>query len=252
MSRRPCSCLAVIPARGGSKSIPRKNILPFAGKPLLCWTLDVARDSGCFDGILLSTDDPEIADVARRHGLPVPWLRPADLARDNSPTAPAIRHALDRYREDSGRNPDFVFVLEPTAPARHVRHLREAVELLATGAFESLSGISEVPHHYVPEKQLRRLPDGRIEGLQGTPLPKMIHRRQDLPTTYAFNGLVWACASALLDQDPPRLWGERNGSLLIDARHAIDLDTPEDWDIGERRMQHLLSTASNDDPKEPR
>lgn len=234
------SCIAVIPARGGSKSIPRKNVRLFHGKPLISWTVDVAIASGCFDAVWVSTDDSEIADAAMTAGAQVPFLRPPELAGDEVPTAPVIRHALDLYSAQTGSHPRYVFVLEPTAPARQVDHIKDALRLLQESGADSVSGISPVPHHYSIEKQLELSNDGFIEGVGGVPILSMTHRRQDVVPHYAFNGVVWACRGELLYRTPPSLWGENNVGLLIDELYAVDLDNLSDWERGEARMSQLM------------
>lgn len=234
----PAPLLGLIPARGASKSIPRKNLKPFLGRPLLTWTVEVALECGILDRVVVSTDDEEIAVVARAHGAEVPFLRPAELARDDSPTETAVRHALERLRAE-GFEPAAVLVLEPTSPARRPRHVREAARLLA-GA-DSVASISQVPHHYVPSKVLALAADGTIAGIDGTHPREMTHRRQELEVVYAFNGLVFGCKTEVVLQDPPTLWGERVAGHVVDPRYALDLDRPEDWPAAEARMREILA-----------
>jgi CMP-N-acetylneuraminic acid synthetase len=233
--------LGLVPARGRSKSIPRKNVRDFAGRPLLAWTIDAAQASGSLDRVLCSTDDEEIAQVARDCGAEVPFLRPAGLAEDTTPTAPVVRHALDSLREHDGFAPRYVMVLEPTSPARRPHHVREAARLLADSGADSLASVSVIPHHYVPEKLLRLAGDGTIAGVDGRAVGEMVHRRQDLPTYHAFNGLVFACRAELLRADPPTLWGERVLGYVIDACYAVDLDEMADWAPAEARLREILA-----------
>jgi len=236
--------LGVIPARGASKGIPRKNARELLGRPLVAWTIETARASGVLDELVLSTDDEEIAAVSRPCGLEVPFLRPADLASDETPTAPVVRHALEWLRRHRDAEFDLVVVLEPTSPARRPRHVREAVELLASSGADSVASVSPVPHHYAAEKQLRLGPDGALEGLDGRPAAAMTHRRQDLPACYAFDGLVFACRSALCLREPPTLWGERVLGYVVEPRYAIDLDRPEDWAAAEVRLAEIVAEES--------
>jgi CMP-N-acetylneuraminic acid synthetase len=238
------SVLGVIPARGGSKGIPRKNIRMFLGKPLLAWTIEVARESGILDRMIVSTDDEEVAAVGRSCGAEVPFLRPAALAGDDAPTAPAIRHAVERLAEDDGWRPDLVAVLEPTSPARRPEHVREALSLLVEHGADSVASVSEVPHHYSPLKVLKLTGGGEIAGIDGTAIRDMIHRRQDLPPYYAFNGLIFACCTAVLMRDPPTLWGERVVGYVVEDRYRFDIDTPEDWITAEARMAALRKEAA--------
>jgi N-acylneuraminate cytidylyltransferase len=226
--------LGVIPARGDSKAIPRKNVKPFLGRPLLVWTVEAARESGVLDRLVVSTEDEEIAGVARGCGAEV-VERPAELASDETPTAPVVRHALEAL----GHDPAGVLVLEPTSPARRPEHVREAAALLA-GA-DSVASVSEVPHHYAAAKQLRVGADGTLAGLDGTHPGELRHRRQELEVVYAFNGLVFGCRAELARRDPPTLWGERVVAHVVEPRFALDLDRPEDWPAAEARMRELLA-----------
>src|ERR1700743_3832228 len=110
--------LALIPARGGSKGVPRKNIVPVAGKPLLAWTIEAARNSTRLDRIILSTDDEEIASVAREFGVEVPFMRPAELAKDSSGSLEVALHALDWAAREPGGEPEYLLILQPTSPLR--------------------------------------------------------------------------------------------------------------------------------------
>jgi CMP-N-acetylneuraminic acid synthetase len=236
--------LAFVPARAGSRGIPRKNAKPFLGRPLLAWSIDAALQSGVCDRVVVSTDDEEIAALARELGAESPFLRPAALAADDTPTAPAVRHALDSLREYEGWEPDTVLVLEPTSPSRRPEHVRGAAELLRESGADSVASVSAVPHHYVPSKLLRLAEDGSISALDGGHVADMTHRRQDLPVHYAFDGLIFGCAARVVLQEPPTLWGERVVGYVCDPAYAIDLDRPEDWVPAEARVRALLEAES--------
>ncbi len=234
------SWVAVIPARGGSKSIPHKNIKEFLGKPLLAWTIEVARDSGLFNRVLLSTDDPEIARAGKEFGAEAQFLRPAELAQDTTLTAPVIRHALEWVKSQGQGMPEFVMVLEPTSPARQTFHLREAAALLEKSGADSVASVSELPHHYSPSKILKLEKDGSIAGIDGTPIHKMIHRRQDLPLYYAFDSGLFSCKMELVLSDPPTLWGKRVLGYRVDPKYSVDLDSLEDWVPAEEKVRQLF------------
>ena len=233
--------LGVIPARGGSKTIPRKNIIPFAGKPLIAWTIECALEGQVAASMVLSTDDPEIAHVGEKFGVQVPFIRPPDLAKDETPTAPVVQHALRLMEKKNNQEYEYVIILEPTSPARRPEHIRGAMQLLVETGADSVSGISEVPHHYSSQKILKKNAENLITGINDTPISDMIHRRQDLPVEYAFNGIVWACRAELLRNKKPSIWGKRNLGFVIDPKYAIDLDILLDWEIGELRMQKILA-----------
>lgn len=230
--------LALIPARGGSKGIPRKNARAFLGRPLVAWAVDAALASGICDRVVVSTDDEELAAISREAGAEVPFLRPPELAGDEVGTAAVAHHALDALVWDAEQ----VLVLEPTSPARRPVHVRDAALLLARPQVDSVASVSAVPHHHVPSKVLRLSESGTLEGADGTPIAEMIHRRQDLETLYAFNGIVFGCRVELLHRDPPTLWGGRVAAHVVDPRYAIDLDRPEDWAPAEARVRELDRT----------
>jgi len=234
------SCLAVIPARGGSKGIPRKNMKGFLGKPLIAWTIEMARESGAFDRLILSTEDDEIAQIGKAYGAMVPFHRPQALAEDATPTAPVVRHAVEWLIDHEDWTPEFVMVLEPTSPGRRAFHILEALTLLRTRDADSLASVCEVPHHYVPQKLVQLHADGTLTGIEGTHLGHMIHRRQDLPKHFALNGLIFACRTELVLLNPPTLWGENVQAYVVDPKYSVDLDGPEDWAPAEAKLRHIL------------
>ena len=238
-SSEPSGVLGVIPARGGSKGIPGKNIRPFLGRPLLEWTIETARASGVFREIALSTDDDDIARTARGAGLQVPFMRPSHLAGDDVPTAPVIRHAVE-WHQSHGWTPVAVMVLEPTSPGRQPFHLQEAARLLMQHDVDSVASVSRVPHHYVPAKQLTLAVDGQLSGADGTHVRNMVHRRQELAPRYAFDGVVFACRTKWLLQEPCTLWGDRVLGLVVDPNFAVDLDEPADGAPAEERLRPIL------------
>ncbi len=233
--------LGVIPARGGSKGIPRKNVKLFLGKPLLAWTVEAAKASGVLDRIIVSTEDREIAEIGTKCGAEVPFLRPAELAQDETPTVAVIQQLLEQLKTTENYVPEFVMVLEPTSPGRRAFHVREAAALLTSNGADSVASISPVPHHYVPPKVLTLQPDGWITGASGTAVKAMLHRRQELPAYYALNGLIFSCRSGLLFQDPPSLWGDKVAGYTVDPKYGLDLDGPEDWSAAEFQLQQIVN-----------
>jgi CMP-N,N'-diacetyllegionaminic acid synthase len=233
------SVLGLVPARGGSKGIPGKNARTFLGTPLVARAVDVAFASGVLDRVIVSTDDEAIAAIARAAGADVPFIRPAELARHETSTAAVVQHALV-HACGEGDEPDVVVVLEPTSPGRTPEHVREALALLRESGADSVASVSEVPHHFVPSKQLAIAGDGALTGADGTPIAALVHRRQDLPVSYAFDGVVYACRAALALQEPPTIWGERVVGYVIDSRNAVDLDRPEDWAPAEAKLRGVI------------
>lgn len=182
--------LALIPARGGSKGLPRKNVLPLAGKPVIAYTIEVALASGRVTRTVVSTDDAEIAEKALAHGAEVPFLRPAELAQDTSPDIDVFRHALEWLRENDGYEPELVVHLRPTNPLRRVADVDKAIDLIAAhpeaDALRSVSWPVQTPY------KMWRLQDGylvpllELEGVTDShSLP-----RQALPEVWWQNGYV--------------------------------------------------------------
>ncbi len=232
--------LGLIPARAGSRNIPRKNIRSFLGKPLLAWSVEAALQDGTCDRVVLSTDDPEIADVGRGYGAEVPFLRPPALGADGTPTSLVVRHAVDWLQPTENWIPDYIIVLEPTSPGRQPFHICESIALLRKEGADSVASVTEVPHHYAACKQVKICGDGSLAGIDGTHPADMIHRRQDLPTCYAFDGAIFACRVKWILQESPTLWGDRVLAYKIDSRYSVDLDSPEDWVSAEARLRPLL------------
>ena len=142
--------LGVVTARAGSKAIPGKNTRPLAGRPLIAHTIDAAREAGAFDRLILSTDDEHAARIARERGCEVPFMRPRELAADDTPHLPVMQHALAWLRDRERYAPDWVMILLPTSPLRQPSHIRDAIELAKTSGADSVVGVDELPPHFNP------------------------------------------------------------------------------------------------------
>ncbi len=229
--------LGLVPARGGSKGIPRKNVRPLAGRPLLAYAADAARGSGVIDRVVLSTDDPEIRAVGLACGLEAPFLRPADLAADDTPMLPVVEHAV-RALGDLGWAAEIVVLLQPTSPLRRPAHIARAVdELRQTGA-DSVVSVVELPLHLSPD-YVMRIEDGRLvnflaEGARVT-------RRQDARPAYVRDGTVYAVRVETL-RGHGSLYGPNCRPLVLAASESLTIDTPEDWVEAERRVGSLSRT----------
>lgn len=230
--------LGVVTARGGSKSIPHKNIKPFCGKPLIAWTIEAGLRSGVVDRLIVSTDDEEIASVAREYGAEVPFMRPAELAQDTTPSLPVLQHAVAALRDSEGYYPDYVLLLEPTSPARQAFHLKEAVEIAERAHADSVVALGEVPGHFNYHWQVE-LRDEEAMLVDGTPWPEVIPRRQELPKTYFRNGAFYLFKPDLLFAAVPSLYGEKVCGYLVDPKYSVDIDTPEDWVAAEKIFANL-------------
>jgi CMP-N,N'-diacetyllegionaminic acid synthase len=222
--------LGVVPARGGSKGIVNKNLRLLAGRPLLAYTADAARASRRLTRVVLSTDDEAIADAGRALGLEVPFMRPSDLARDDTPMLPVLRHAV-RELAQAGFNAEAVVLLQPTSPLRRGEHIDAALDLLAASGADSVVSVMEVPHQFSPVSVLE-IDEGRLRPVQDGPL---ILRRQDKPRVYARNGpSVLAVRVSTLEGGA--LYGDDCRALIMDANESLDIDTVADLDYAEFLM----------------
>jgi pseudaminic acid cytidylyltransferase len=214
--------LAVIPARGGSKRIPRKNVRPFCGKPMICWSIEAAVNSGCFDRILVSTDDEEIAAVARAAGAEVPFMRPAALADDFAGTIPVVAHAIESVAA-TGQRPLEVCCIYATAPFVLPEDLRAGLDLLRDR--ECDYAFAATSYAFPIQRAVRIAQDGRVEMFQpqhfGT-------RSQDLDEAFHDAGqFYWGRADAWLGARPVLATGS---VAVVLPRHRVqDIDTAEDW-----------------------
>ena len=230
-----------MPARGGSKGIPYKNRRLFLGRPLIEWTILSALHSAVCDRIVVSTDDQEVADIALACGAEVPFFRPEHLATDKATTLSVVSHTVDVLEIQEAYVASDIIILEPTSPGRTPEHISQAANLLLDPYIDSVVSVSKVPHHYVPDKQVKFCDNNRIVGVNGTHPREMIHRRQELKDCYAFNGIVFSCKSNTLKDDPPSLWGTNVAGFVTDPRMSVDLDEISQWVPAEHQLRDFLS-----------
>ena len=225
--------LALIPARGGSKSIPRKNIRPLAGHPLIAYSIAAGRQSTLVTRTIVSTDDEQIAAVARKYGAETPFLRPAEFAQDNTTDFPVFTHALDWLKENEGYQPEIIVQLRPTSPIRPPDCVDQAVQsLLDHPQADSVRGI--VPSGQNPFKMWRVDEAGRMRPLLSVPdiAEPFNAPRQALPQTYWQTGHIDAIRTRTI-LEKHSLSGEVILPLHIDPRYTIDIDTLKDWQRAE-------------------
>lgn len=232
--------LGIIPARGGSKSVPRKNIKDLGGKPLIAWTIEAAKASGVFHRIILTTDDAEIAAVGKQWGVEVPFMRPAELAQDSTPTLPVLQHALTWLKEREGYEPDAAMILQPTTPFRTADHIRGAVELFERTGADSVVSVVEIPGNYNPHWAFKVDGDLRATLYLGGAIKTRIKRRQDLPKAYSPNGMIYLFRPKfLLDPSDPNFYGDDVRAYEVDERSSVNIDSPEDWELAEIAVSRL-------------
>lgn len=222
--------LAIVPARGGSKGVPRKNLRLVAGRPLIGWTIAAAAESSAVDRLVVSTEDAEIAEVARGLGAEV-IDRPPELARDDTPTLPVLRHAVAAL-EAHGYRSDAVLTLQPTSPLRTARHIDEAAALFAADPdADSLVSCVVVPHVFHPRSVMRRTAEGYLEPFLTDPQPT---RRQDKEPVFARNGAaIYITRTPCLDRF---VFGGRLIPYMMDETASLDIDREADLAEAERRL----------------
>lgn len=234
--------LAIIPARGGSKGIPRKNIRNFAGYPLIAWSIAAAKQSASVTRVIVSTDDEEIAAVARQFGAETPFLRPAEFAQDNSTDLPVFVHALKWLDEHEGYKPDVVVQLRPTSPIRPRGLVDKAIEILrAHPDADSVRGVVSAGQN--PHKMWRltdeNSPMKNLLDVEGIEEPYNAPR-QILPPVYWQTGHIDAIrAETILNGS---MSGKNIYPLIIDSVFTVDIDNLQDW----ARYEHLVATGGLD------
>jgi pseudaminic acid cytidylyltransferase len=214
--------LCVIPARGGSKRIPRKNIKPFCGKPMIAWSIEAALQSSCFDEVIVSTDDVEIADIAKQWGAGVPFMRPKALADDHTGTIPVIRHAIECFQKMS-KQPSQVCCIYATAPFVQVDDLRRGLELLLANVCNYSFSVTSYP--FPIQRAIRITEHERVEMF----CPEYFNTRsQDLEEAWHDAGqFYWGRPNAWLEDTP--LFTSSAIPVRLPRHRVQDIDTPEDW-----------------------
>lgn len=226
------TALAIIGARGGSKSVPGKNIAELGGQPLIAWTVQAALGSRV-ERTIVTTDDPAIAEAARAAGAEVPFVRPAELARDDTPGTDPILHAVEWLEQHEGYRPDLIVSLQPTSPFRTSADIDAAIALLVERNADSVVSVTPAESH--PYWVKRRTVDGwLVPFLPGTPAT---FRRQDLPEALALNGAIYLVRRSVLLET--RGWyTAKTAAYLMPPERAIDVDTA--WDL---TMARLLAAS---------
>lgn len=218
--------LAIIPARGGSKGIPRKNIRSLAGRPLIAWTISAAKCAIGIDRTIVSTDDEEIAKVCMENGAEVPFMRPRELARDNTPGLAPVLHALDMLPGF-----DSILLLQPTSPLRSTADIQAVLAIASETGAPSVVSVNEVTEH--PNWMYHRSEDGLLHPLMAN---EKTSRRQDLPPLYVLNGAIYYAKAD---------WLRKHGSFIgpdtigypMPVERSVDIDEMLDWYIAEMLLE---------------
>ncbi|MCJ7431995.1 MAG: acylneuraminate cytidylyltransferase family protein [Anaerolineales bacterium] len=232
--------LGLITARGGSKGIPQKNIRDLAGKPLLAWTIEVALSSQCFDKVVVSTDDYRIAKVARDFGADVPFMRPFEMAQDDSSSMDAVLHAVHFLANHENYFPQYIMLLQPTSPLRSSVDIQKAIKIIQDKQADSVVSVTTVHQHPYWMKTIS--PDGRLADF--SPTERSYTKRQDLPTAYALNGAIYlARREVLLARSS--FYGKNTFAYVMPSERSLDIDTPWEFHLAELILKDNLQHESN-------
>ena len=227
--------LGIVPARSGSKGVPGKNIRLLCGKPLLQYTAEAAQGARLLSRVILSTDSEEIAKVGESCGLEVPFLRPPELAEDETPMLPVVQHAV-RWMENQGERFHAICLLQPTNPMRRAEHIDDCIRLLEKTDADAVVTILPVPAEHNPHWVYFPDESGLLNLSTGEAAP--IPRRQELPIAYHREGSVYVTRRDVL-MDGNTFYGERLAGYLINAESSVNIDRPQDW----QRAEKLLAFA---------
>ena len=220
--------LALIPARGGSKGIPHKNITPLAGEPLIKYSIDAAKQSKYIDYVLVSTDDAEIADIVKKYGAKVPFLRPKELASDTAKTIDAVLHAIETLRK-AGETFDSLVLLQPTSPLRTAEDIDKAIETFYQFNRQPVVSVSEVSDHPILIRTIEQTPNGdRLKPLLDG---SSTVRRQDMPPFYRVNGSIYINPIEEISQTTS--FNDNPVPFIMQKNHSVDIDEPIDLRIAE-------------------
>lgn len=230
--------LAIIPARSGTKGLKDKNIKQLDGKPLLAYTIEAALDSGMFAEIHVSTDSNDYAEVAKEYGAKVPFLRPVELATDESDTWETVRYVIKTYKS-LGWKFDTIALLQPTSPLRRATHIKEAYNLYIKNNANSVMSVCEVEHSPLWSNVL---PENF--SLKDFILPENDLRRQDLPTYYRQNGAIYIEDVDLII-NRGNLLGDASYAYIMDKRSSIDIDDDIDFAIAELLLKNTVTKIKN-------
>tara|TARA_Y100000588_G_scaffold89019_1_gene95400 strand:- start:25447 stop:26172 length:726 start_codon:yes stop_codon:yes gene_type:complete len=241
MGKNNQKVLAIIPARGGSKGVPRKNLRNVCGKPLIAYTIEPALElSDYIYRIIVSTDDEEIADVSVKLGAEVPFRRPISLASDEAPTLPLVQHAVSFVENQDGTQIDWVLLLQPTTPLRNKEDIIQALKLTSDINCDSIISVEEIPSHH--PRLVKRIAKGRLLPYLGEPTQKWEGRRQDLrPKAYLRNGAIYITKrNVIMNNDS--LFGDFIRPYIMPSTRSVNIDNENDISLVEMLLYQTSQT----------
>ncbi|MDN5310371.1 MAG: CMP-N,N-diacetyllegionaminic acid synthase [Methanolobus sp.] len=223
--------IAIIPARGGSKGIPRKNVKELCGKPLISYIIKTALNVKEIDRVIVSTENAEIAEVAKKYGAEVPFIRPEELARDETPTLPVLQHTINNLEKNDNYQSDLVVLLYATSPLLSKERISEGIKILKEGGFDSVISVVEDRGHYWIQKEsnYKRL------------YPKLLENRQLTKPLFRENGAIYICKRDLIVKENA-IVGGKIGFLVMKEKESVDIDEPLDFEIAEFLMKECNPT----------
>jgi CMP-N,N'-diacetyllegionaminic acid synthase len=224
--------LAIIPARGGSKGVPGKNIKLLGGKPLIAYTIEVAIKIG-FQNIIVSTESKDIADIAKKYQAEVPFLRDISLAKDDTPSINVVLDLIEKL--ESNIEFEAICLLQPTVPFRDINFVKQAIEKFNKGGFDTLLSVKKVPDHYNPHWVFLEK-NGSLKLSTGE--ESIVSRRQDLPPAYVRDGSIYLCTKRVL-KELKSFYGPNIGFIENQCNNHVNIDTIEDWEKAEELAKHI-------------
>lgn len=226
--------LGLVVARGGSKRTPRKNLAQVAGKPLLAWTIEVALESERISRLILSTEDDEVAKAGQEWGAERPFVRPRELARDETPAGDVLLHALQWLDSEEGYRPDYAMLLQPTSPLRSPLDIQTSIDLAIDRQAESVVSVVRVELN--PDWMMTLSPDGRLEGFR----PPTARRSHDVPQLYALNGAIYLVEPRVF-RETRTLFTPRTYAYIMPTERSLDVDTPWDLHLAELILRNRVT-----------
>lgn len=219
--------IAIIPARGGSKRLPGKNIKDLAGKPMIAWTIEAALDSQVFDHVFVSTDDEKIAEVGKQAGAKVPFLRPSELATDEATTNDVVTHLVEWFESEYNQQVSTIAILQPTSPLRNAQHIKEAMQLMEKKSAKAVVSVCEVEYPIQFCNTLSN--DGSMDGFIK---PENLKRTQELEPYYRLNGAIYLLERNYVGKLTD-LYSKGTYAYVMGARESVDVDTLQDFKLAE-------------------
>jgi CMP-N,N'-diacetyllegionaminic acid synthase len=226
--------LAIIPARGGSKGLPNKNIKELCGKPLIAWSIEAGLNSQYLDEVMVTTDSQEIANIARQYGANVPFLRPAELATDIATTFDAIKHVINFYKSNFGKEFDYIVLLEPTSPLREKQDIDKAIEQLLDSRADSIVGVCKTESQN-PAFLVYKNMNNYISGYENKDMKPL--RRQDIKEVYFFEGSVYASKTKAL-MNKATFYHNSTIGYEVEKYKSLEIDDMDDFVMVEAVMKY--------------